>query len=211
MQTAIARERVARTSEQGRTDGLRSRLNDLDARARRGRRWPRTAPLGAGAVHRALDVAARGASSRRRRCLARVARSGRLGTRGSDFVQDRAAAQLGTWLRRSRLASIGELILGWTTAPSGWFGLHRWLVARRPIGDVAPGAARKFRSLTNATARVQSLNQIPGRASVAASHAGAWPESSLRLLGSTGPSRATWSGTLSAPRRLRGAQGRNFV
>ena len=39
-----------------------------------------------------------------------------------------------------------------------WRSIDGWLLGG-PITDVAPGAARKFRSLTNATARVQSLNQ----------------------------------------------------
>ena len=39
-----------------------------------------------------------------------------------------------------------------------------WLLGC-PIAAVAPGAARKFRSLTNATARVQSLNQCVAPAS----------------------------------------------
>merc|ERR1719487_772082 len=45
-----------------------------------------------------------------------------------------------------------------------WRSIDGWLLGA-PITDAAPGAARKFRSLTNATARVQSLNQCVAPAS----------------------------------------------
>ena len=70
-----------------------------------------------------------------------------------------------------------------------WRSIDGWLLGC-PITDVAPGAARKLRSLINATARVQCLNQCVA----ASSGQPRWPgEQPSELLGSTGRSRTQCS------------------
>ena len=75
-----------------------------------------------------------------------------------------------------------------------WRSIDGWLLGA-PITDAAPGAARKFRSLTNATARVQCLNQCVASRR-AASHAGS-QRACPQDVGSTGPSRTQRSKPLS--------------
>ena len=92
-----------------------------------------------------------------------------VGTRGGGVggvgSASTAAGRLVCWRSIDGWLSRLGLLHGWLGAIMAGLGsIGGWLLGS-PITDVAPGAARKFRSLTNATARVQSLNQCVAPAS----------------------------------------------
>ena len=142
-----------------------------------------------------------------------VAGTGCVAGRGAVVVVTRrGAGGVGNASRATgaAIAAAGRLVCwrsidGWLLPDAGGrlgCSIDGWLLCS-PITDVSPGAARKLRSLINATACVQCFNQC-----VAPSLRGQprLPESSPRLFGLDRPQPHTAVQT--APRGLRGVQGR---
>ena len=111
-----------------------------------------------------------------------------VGTRGGAGGVGGASTATGAGIAAGGRLVCFRTLHGWLGAIC-WRSTDGWLLGC-PITDVAPGAARKLRSLINATARVQCLNQCVA----ASSGQPRWPgEQPSELLGSTGRSRTQCS------------------